>query len=217
MKAIFINGSPRKKWNTHKLLLEAERGAKEMGSETELIHLFDLKYSDCRSCFACKVRGNKTNGVCAVRDDLRPVLEKAAEADSIVIGSPIYYANLTGEMLSFINRFLFASAVYEIDPATGRARKQLQGTRKCGLIVTMNASEEALRGLYGMTVENISNTIGFLMGNCETVYSCDTYQFSDYSKYYAGMWDEEHKRQHRDEQFPIDLRNAYELGKRLCK
>ena len=63
----------KKNWNTHKLLLEAERGAEEMGAETEIIHLYDLNYTDCKSCFACKLRGNKTNGVCAVRDDLRPV------------------------------------------------------------------------------------------------------------------------------------------------
>ena len=42
MKAIFVNGSPRKGWNTHKLLAEAERGAREMGAETEVVHLFDL-------------------------------------------------------------------------------------------------------------------------------------------------------------------------------
>lgn len=67
MKAIFLNGSPRKNWNTHKLLLQAERGAKEMGAETEIIHLYDLSYTDCKSCFACKIKGTKTNGVCAVR------------------------------------------------------------------------------------------------------------------------------------------------------
>jgi multimeric flavodoxin WrbA len=59
MKAILLNGSPRKNWNTHKLLMEAERGAKEMGAETEIIHLYDLNYTDCRSCFACKVKGNQ--------------------------------------------------------------------------------------------------------------------------------------------------------------
>ena len=87
MKAIFLNGSPRKNWNTHKMLMEAERGAKDAGIETELIHLFDLHYTDCKACFACKVRGNKTNGICAIRDDLRPVLEKTSTADAVIVGS----------------------------------------------------------------------------------------------------------------------------------
>ena len=59
MKVILLNGSPRKNWNTHKLLMEAERGAKEMGAETEMIHLYDLNYTDCKSCFACKLRGTR--------------------------------------------------------------------------------------------------------------------------------------------------------------
>lgn len=58
-------------------------------------------------------------------------------------------------------------------------------------------------------------TIGYLMGNCRTLYSCDTYQFDDYSRYHASMWDEQHKAEHRDRQFPIDLQNAYELGRTL--
>jgi multimeric flavodoxin WrbA len=39
MRAVLLNGSPGKNWNTHKLLMEAERGAKEMDAETEIIHL----------------------------------------------------------------------------------------------------------------------------------------------------------------------------------
>jgi hypothetical protein len=56
-----------------------------------------------------------------------------------------------------------------------------------------------------------------VLGSCETLYSCDTYQFTDYSKYYASMWDEGHKAEHREKQFPIDLNNAYRMGKRLCE
>lgn len=85
MKVILLNRSRRKSCNTHKLLMEVERGAKEMG--TEMIHIYDLNYTDCKSCFACKLRGNKTNGVC---DDLRPVLEKLHEANAVIIGTPIY-------------------------------------------------------------------------------------------------------------------------------
>lgn len=57
MKVIAINGSPRKNWNTHKLLNAALEGAKSMGAETEIIHLYDLNYTGCRSCFACKRKG----------------------------------------------------------------------------------------------------------------------------------------------------------------
>lgn len=56
MKVVFINGSPRKGWNTDLLLKEALKGAESVGAETEYINLYDLKYTGCKSCFACKVK-----------------------------------------------------------------------------------------------------------------------------------------------------------------
>lgn len=166
--------------------MEAERGAKDAGAETELIHLYDLDYTDCKSCFACKLRGNQTNGICALHDDLRPALEKIHEANTVIIGSPVYYGSLTGETIAVSN------------------------------LLTMNAPEEMLRKGYGTAFETTAKMIGMNFGSCETLYSCDTYQFSDYSKYYAGMFDEAHKAAHRDKQFPADMCNAYELGRRLA-
>ena len=71
MKALFINGSPRKNWNTYKMLESAMKGASDAGAETELINLYDFNFKGCVSCFACKLKNSKTNGLCAVRDDLR--------------------------------------------------------------------------------------------------------------------------------------------------
>ena len=104
MKALFINGSPRKNWNTHKLLESAMKGASDSGAETELMHLYDFTFKGCVSCFACKLKGNKTNGVCAIRDVLRPVLEKANQSEIVVIGSPIYFSYPTGPVRSFLER-----------------------------------------------------------------------------------------------------------------
>lgn len=96
MKAVFINGSPRKNFNTAKMLKKAIEGAQSVGAECELINLFDYEFTGCRSCFACKIKNSKTNGVCAIRDSIRPVIEKAQEADIIVIGSPVYFGYPTG-------------------------------------------------------------------------------------------------------------------------
>ena len=104
MKAIFINGSPRKSNNTAEILQSAMKGAQSAGAETELVHLYDLQFKGCMSCFACKLKNAKTNGVCAIKDELRPVLEKCKEADIIVIGSPIYYSSVTGLTRCFMER-----------------------------------------------------------------------------------------------------------------
>mgnify|MGYP001373345287 CR=1 FL=1 len=214
MKAIFLNGSPRKNWNTHKMLLEVERGAKEVGAETELIHLFDLSFTDCKSCFACKLRGNKTNGICAIRDELRPVLEKIHEANAVVIGTPIYYGDLTGEAASVIHRMLFPTMHYEDDNTHDEL---LPIKKKCGLIVTGNATTMHIKMGGGAAFKNTAKMISMIFGSCETLYACDTYQFTDYRRYYAGMFNEAHKAEVRDKQFPFDLQNAYELGKKLCQ
>lgn len=109
MKALFFNGSPRKNWTTVKMLDSAMKGAADAGAEVELIHLYDYDFKGCKSCFACKLKNAKTNGICAIRDDLRPILEKAHEADILVMGSPVYFSYPTGVLRSFMERLMFRS------------------------------------------------------------------------------------------------------------
>ena len=54
MKAIVLNASPRKNWNTAQLLKAAQKGAEDAGAETEYIDLYDLSFTGCRSCLLCK-------------------------------------------------------------------------------------------------------------------------------------------------------------------
>ena len=82
--AMFFNACPRKGWNTAKMLEAAMAGAEEAGAETEFFNLYDFHFAGCKSCFACKLKNAKTNGVCAIRDDLRPILERARKADVLV-------------------------------------------------------------------------------------------------------------------------------------
>ncbi|MDE6481113.1 MAG: NAD(P)H-dependent oxidoreductase, partial [Muribaculaceae bacterium] len=68
MKAIGINGSQRKGWNTQTLIIKALEGAAAAGAETEPINLYDQPIKGCLECFACKRKGIVTNGVCAIHD-----------------------------------------------------------------------------------------------------------------------------------------------------
>lgn len=111
MKTIAVNGSPRKNWNTSVLLKHALEGATDAGSETELIHLCELAYSGCCSCFACKKKERIITG-CAVKDRLTDVLEKIWSCDVLLLGSPIYLGNITGMMKSFLERLIFAYLYY---------------------------------------------------------------------------------------------------------
>lgn len=97
MRAFVINGSPRKKWNTAQAIDRAGEALKDNGFEVERIDLYDYTFKGCTSCFACKLKDAKTNGVCAMKYDLRPVLEKLRGADAIVLGSPVYFSQPLGQ------------------------------------------------------------------------------------------------------------------------
>ena len=214
--AMFFNASPRKGWNTHKMLEAAKAGAEEAGAVTELVNLYDIKFPGCKSCFACKLKNAKTNGVCAIRDDLRPILERARQADVIVLGSPIYFSYPTGVYRAFLERLAFP--VYSYHYEDGKPLVCRDKVIETANIFTMNCPEDWLEKTgYTTLLESNTQTLKAVFGASETLCSCNTYQFTDYSRYDMTLFTEEEKRVHRDAQFPIDLANASALGKRLVE
>jgi multimeric flavodoxin WrbA len=214
MTIIGINGSPRKNWNTATLLTKALEGAASQGADAELVHLYDLDFKGCISCFACKIIDGPHNGRCAVKDDLSQILKKIEdEADAIILGSPIYFGAVTGEMHSFMERLLFAPLVYSQPPRSAFPRRI-----KTGIIYTMNVNEEmsAERGYGAMFSANEALFCRTLGGAAETLCSYDTYQFPDYSKVIMEYMDPAKKAARRKEVFPDDCRKAFELGCRLA-
>ncbi|MBI5439912.1 MAG: flavodoxin family protein [Deltaproteobacteria bacterium] len=211
MTVIGINGSPRKKWNTATLVTKALEGAESGGARTELIHLYDLSYKGCTSCFACKIVGGRSYGRCAMKDDLTPVLEKIDQADGLVLGSPIYFGAMSGEARSFVERLLFPSLVYTKVPSSLRSRRI-----RTGLIYTMNVPEEAAsaRG-YDALFRGTEGSFRLFVGEAETLCAYDTYQFPDYSKVVMEFLDPAEKAARREQVFPEDCRKAYELGARI--
>jgi multimeric flavodoxin WrbA len=213
MKAIAINGSPRKKWNTATLLERALEGAASEGAETEIIHLYDLNFKGCISCFACKLKDGKSYGKCAMNDELTPVLEKLKDADAVILGSPIYLGNSTGEMRSFMERYIFPFLVYSENP-----RSLYPRNIPIGYIYTTGAKEENF-DVFGLhkIIELNEGVATRIFGYSESLYSTDTYQFDDYSKYVADRFDPEEKAKRREEVFPKDCEKAFEMGIRFIK
>lgn len=215
MKVLAINGSPRKTKNTAQVLESVLAGAAEAGAQTELVHLVGLNFSGCRSCFACKRLGGASYGRCAQKDDLTPVLEKAGEADVLVVGSPFYFSVETAETRAFEERLWFASYRYNLKDRTLAAPK-----KACALVYTMNVREE---DVPKMKVK--SALLELNRANMETVFSCpcsvflccDTLQFDDYSKYDNALFDPAHKLEHHRTVFPQDLERARALGRGLVQ
>ena len=154
MKVMAVNGSPRKTWNTATLLKKALKGAASQGAETELVHLYDLNYKGCISCFACKRIGGKSYGHCAVKDDLLEVFVKVERADAILIGSPIYISVTSGETRCFLERLIYPYLVYDKERST-----LFQKKIRTAFIYTAGATDEML-GVMGVpqgvkTTENV--------------------------------------------------------------
>jgi multimeric flavodoxin WrbA len=213
MKVIAVNGSPRKEWNTATLLEKALEGAASQGAETELIHLYDLDYKGCKSCFDCKTRGGESYGRCAVEDDLTPILRRIEEeVDAIILGSPFYFGTASGEMRSFMERLMFPYLKYTAPPRSLFPRKI-----KTGFIYTMNARQEGMEPSgQERRVTGNERLLGMLFGSSESLCSYDTYQFEDYSKVVADLFDVEEKAKRRDQVFPKDCEKAFEMGVRLA-
>jgi multimeric flavodoxin WrbA len=213
MKVMAVNGSPRKTWNTATLLGQALKGAASQGAETELIHLYDLNFKGCISCFACKTSGGKSYGRCAVKDDLRPVFKKIEAADALILGSPIYFGIVSGEMRSFMERLLFPYFTYT-DPPQSLFPKKMP----TGFMYTMNVTEEQMHDWgYEQLFGNNQRLLQMVFGASESLCSFDTYQFKDYAKVVADRFDPEQKARRRREVFPQDCDKAFAMGARFAK
>jgi multimeric flavodoxin WrbA len=107
MKVLAFNGSPRKDGNTAILINYVLRELENEGVETELVQFSGKKIHGCRACYKCF--DNKDQR-CSVKDDLaNECIEKMIAADGIILGSPVYFADVTAEMKALIDRAGFVS------------------------------------------------------------------------------------------------------------
>ena len=209
MKTIILNGSPRKNWNTAMMLKEAQKGAESAGAETEYINLFDLSYTGCRSCLACK-RKDAERCKCFWKDDLSPLIDRIFEADALLIGSPIYLGDVTSQVHGLIERLHFCALSYD------DYSNYFKGRVDVGIILTMNAPKIFYNTAYKKKAKEVAQSFKGLNGTVEVYACCDTLQVSDYSKYNMGSFNEEHKKKVNAEVFPEDLKEAFKLGESIC-
>ena len=213
MKILGVNGSPRKKWNTAKLLNETLKGARSQGASTELIHLYDLNYKGCTSCFSCKLKNGASYGKCSFNDELTPILRKIEEIDALILGSPIYFGVITGEMHSFIERLIFPYLVYDKEQSTLYPKKI-----PVTFIYTMGAPEKAMKHFHiNKHIELNEYFLNQKIGPTESLIVTDTLQFNDYSKYEASRFDENAKKERYDMIFPQDCQKAFNIGVRIAQ
>jgi multimeric flavodoxin WrbA len=107
LKVLLINGSPHAEGSTYLALKEIADTLARENVESEIFHVGTGAIRGCAACYQCKA---KANGRCVFDDVVNIALEKAESSDGIILGSPVHYAAPSGQIVSLMHRFAFASA-----------------------------------------------------------------------------------------------------------
>ena len=134
MKILGINGSSRKDGNTALLMREVFKGLEDAGMETSLIQLADHTIEPCRACFSCAKTGSCVFG----QDDFNELFDLMTKADGILLGSPVYSADVSARMKAFLER---AAVVADMRPGLLRhkAGAAVAAVRRGGALAAVDA------------------------------------------------------------------------------
>ena len=108
MKVLMINGSPRRDGNTTIALAEMEKVLVEEGCEVETVRVGDKTIRGCIACGSCS-----KSGACVFDDLVNECAPKFAEADGLVVGSPVYFASANATVLAFLDRLFYSTSTID--------------------------------------------------------------------------------------------------------
>lgn len=138
VKIIGIVGSPRKEGNTYTLVNEALQAAKDTGADIELINLATANIEPCIACDICKATGE-----CAIYDDVGDILDKLVDAHGMIIGSPVYFGNVSSQLKMLMDRSRPLRTDFKLKNKIGGAIS-VGGSRNGGQETTISAIHDFL-------------------------------------------------------------------------
>lgn len=104
-KVLLVNGSPHAHGNTYTALKEVADALEAEGIATEIYHIGTKPVQGCIACYSCA-----RTGICVFQDEVYMALrDKCAQADGIIIGSPVYYAGPAGSLCALLDRLFYSS------------------------------------------------------------------------------------------------------------
>jgi multimeric flavodoxin WrbA len=137
MKIVCLKGSPRRGGNSAAIADRLLTTAASLGADTRVFELNRLNYRGCQGCYACKKKLDR----CILEDDLTAVLAAVAEADTVVLATPVYYGDLSGQLKCFIDRtFSYLVPDYITNPTPCR----LPPGKNLVFIITQGQPDEGL-------------------------------------------------------------------------
>ena len=138
MKILGFTASPRKEGNTAWAVNKILEGAKEQGAEVQSFYSSELDIKPCKGCMTCR-----QNGKCAINDDMQKIYIELKQADAIVLGSPVYMGQMTGQAKIFTDR-LFA----QITPRFSPHFKEENAGKKLILVFTQGNPDSEMFKVY---------------------------------------------------------------------
>ena len=112
MNVLVLNGSPRPQGETAKMVSVFKAAAENAGHQVTVCSVCRMNIHGCLACEYCHDKGQ---GSCVQQDDMREIYGKLRETDMLVLASPIYYHNISGQLKCVIDRFY--AALYPSAPA----------------------------------------------------------------------------------------------------
>ncbi|MFC1699476.1 flavodoxin family protein [Candidatus Omnitrophota bacterium] len=128
MKVLGVLGSPLRGGNAEIILDKALEGARSSGRDTEKLILNELKFVPCQNCGGCD-----ETGVCIVDDEMQRVYERVAEAEAIILASPIFFGSLSAQTKAMVDRF---QSIWVAKEVLGRSR-----AKKPGYLILVEGSD----------------------------------------------------------------------------
>jgi multimeric flavodoxin WrbA len=150
-KVLILKGSPRPNGNSSFLANQVQAGASAAGSAVESFTLHDMDIRPCEACNECLA----ANGVCIQSDDMQVLYPKIAQADALVVASPVYWYSISAQLKLVIDRwYTFEANRYEVWPG-----------KQAGIIMSYNAGgHDAIRLLETIFRYLGMKTVGVIHG-----------------------------------------------------
>ena len=156
MKIVAVLGSPRAKGNSSVLAAEVLRGAKDAGHEVILYEIDKMNVHGCRGCGRC----HAANSDCVIEDDMKKYWDDLKDCGALLLSSPNYYSQVTGPMITFMNR--------HYSMKDGKGANRLTGERKLiGVFAQGNENANAYMEQYQWFLNTFQHygmkTVGILV------------------------------------------------------
>lgn len=169
MKVLGFIGSPRENGNTTAMVTAVCKGAAAAGHTTEIVNLTRLNIRDCTACCACKT--GKVE-FCAIKDDMQKIYPKILAADCLILGTPVYMGQMTGQMKNFFDRWsTFMDEDYQIHHLPGK--KYITVTASAAPAEAFQSLTDYLNHWLGsfFKLERVHNIVGGELGPADAINS----------------------------------------------